>query len=156
MKMQNKRPTSPGWYWYELKGSWSMQPVLVFDGGGELGLIYTLGAISPDCDDSNRDGLVLEDADKEAMWSDKPIQMPALLLSDGLEGNGQMKKKQTIQPAKQIVFQRADPEALDMFDPDTKRCTMNCGPHAQDPRTNKERKFLCDECTTLTPMPSNR
>ncbi|MEG0068145.1 MAG: hypothetical protein RR740_26510, partial [Pseudomonas sp.] len=28
----------------------------------------------------------------------------------------------------------------------TKICVMNCGPHAADPRTEKERKLLCDEC----------
>ncbi|EAQ6244211.1 hypothetical protein B1S15_24475 [Salmonella enterica] len=41
---------------------------------------------------------------------------------------------------------RADPEALAAFDPDTKTCTMNCGPHAADPRSSKERKFLCQDC----------
>lgn len=47
-----------------------------------------------------------------------------------------------------IDFQRADPEELAKFDPRTKVCTMNCGPHADDPRDDKERKFLCDDCLT--------
>jgi hypothetical protein len=57
-------------------------------------------------------------------------------------------KAQTIQT---IEFQRADPEALARFDQNTKRCTMNCGPHMQDPRTRKERMFLCDDCETIAP-----
>lgn len=44
------------------------------------------------------------------------------------------------------TWPRADPEALAAFDPDTKTCTMNCGPHAADPRSSKERKFLCQDC----------
>lgn len=47
-----------------------------------------------------------------------------------------------------IDFQRADPEELAKFDPRTKVCTMNCGPHIDDPRGDKERKFLCDDCVT--------
>lgn len=64
-----------------------------------------------------------------------------------------MKNKQTVQPVKGIVFKRADSEALATFDPDTKRCVMNCGPHAQDPRSNKERQFFCDECITIPAKP---
>jgi hypothetical protein len=45
-----------------------------------------------------------------------------------------------------IEWPRADPELLRKFDPRTKQCTMNCGPHCKDPRTSAERKFLCDEC----------
>jgi hypothetical protein len=41
---------------------------------------------------------------------------------------------------------RADPEALAAFDPSTKVCVMNCGPHAADPRTAAERKLLCQDC----------
>lgn len=48
--------------------------------------------------------------------------------------------------AKPLIFTRANPEALAAFDPRSKLCVMNCGPHAQDPRTAAERKFLCDEC----------
>lgn len=48
-----------------------------------------------------------------------------------------------------IKFDRADPDELAKFDPKTKRCTMNCGPHCDDPRTGKERMFLCDDCETL-------
>ena len=45
-----------------------------------------------------------------------------------------------------INWPRADPVALASFDPRTKTCSMNCGPHALDPRTKAERMFLCDEC----------
>lgn len=45
-----------------------------------------------------------------------------------------------------IVFTRADSRALAKFDADSKVCTMNCGPHRDDPRDLKERKFLCTEC----------
>jgi hypothetical protein len=77
--------------------------------------------------------------------------MPALLLSALLEGNGWMKKKQAAQPVKAIDFRRADPELLAKFDPATKRCTMNCGPHMQDMRSRAECMFLCDDCETITP-----
>lgn len=46
----------------------------------------------------------------------------------------------------EIIFQRADPAALAEFDEASKVCTMNCGPHKDDPRSNKERKFLCEDC----------
>lgn len=45
-----------------------------------------------------------------------------------------------------IEWPRADPEALARFDPKTKTCTMNCGPHEHDPRSWAECKFLCDDC----------
>jgi predicted SprT family Zn-dependent metalloprotease len=45
-----------------------------------------------------------------------------------------------------INWPRADPEALRNFDPAVKTCTMNCGPHALDPRDVKERKYLCGDC----------
>lgn len=45
-----------------------------------------------------------------------------------------------------LLFPRADPVALAKFDPRTKVCTMNCGPHKDDPRDAKERKFLCTDC----------
>lgn len=51
-------------------------------------------------------------------------------------------------PSEPLVFTRADPDALAKFDPKTKSCVMNCGPHADDPRTANERKFLCDDCLT--------
>lgn len=61
-----------------------------------------------------------------------------------------MKQKMTQQPAvsKPIEFTRADPAQLAKFDARTKVCTMNCGPHRDDPRETKERKFLCGECET--------
>lgn len=45
-----------------------------------------------------------------------------------------------------IVWPRADPAALAAFNPDTKLCVMNCGPHVDDPRTSAERKLLCGDC----------
>lgn len=42
-----------------------------------------------------------------------------------------------------------DPAALANFDPRTKVCSMNCGPHADDPRSHAERAFLCPECHTV-------
>lgn len=60
-----------------------------------------------------------------------------------------MRKKLAAPPLETIEFQRADPKALANFDPSTKCCDMNCGPHAQDPRSDAERKFLCDDCITL-------
>ncbi len=57
-------------------------------------------------------------------------------------------------PPQPIVFTRADPSALAKFDPATKVCTMNCGPHLHDPRSADERKFLCDDCVLdMSPMP---
>jgi hypothetical protein len=46
----------------------------------------------------------------------------------------------------QPSFPRADPAELAAFDPATKQCTMNCGPHADDPRDAAERKLLCGDC----------
>jgi len=45
-----------------------------------------------------------------------------------------------------IEFQRAPESELARFDERSKVCTMNCGPHRDDPRSDKERKFLCDDC----------
>ena len=45
-----------------------------------------------------------------------------------------------------LHFTRADPAALAAFDPSTRYCTMNCGPHRDDPRTQAERKLLCGDC----------
>lgn len=45
-----------------------------------------------------------------------------------------------------LQWPRADPAALAAFDPSTKLCTMNCGPHRDDPRTRAERKLLCGDC----------
>lgn len=70
-------------------------------------------------------------------------------LSAGLEGGTIMKNKTTAQTMQAIEFRRADPEALARFDPNTKRCTMNCGPHVQDMRTREERMFFCDDCETI-------
>ena len=56
--------------------------------------------------------------------------------------------------AKRPTFPRADPEALQAFNPSTKTCVMNCGPHMLDPRGANERKFLCDECVP-SPAPND-
>lgn len=53
--------------------------------------------------------------------------------------------------AEPIQFPRADPAALARFDPSSATCTMNCGPHTQDPRTEAERKRLCGDCFTNPP-----
>lgn len=45
-----------------------------------------------------------------------------------------------------VDWPRADPAALAAFDPSTKLCTMNCGPHRDDPRTRAECKLLCGDC----------
>lgn len=50
-----------------------------------------------------------------------------------------------------ICWNRADPNDLDKFDVRTKICTMNCGPHKDDPRSEKERRFLCGDCIVLGP-----
>jgi hypothetical protein len=46
-------------------------------------------------------------------------------------------------------YERADPAALELFDQDTKECTMNCSPGISDPRSAKERKFLCEDCVMV-------
>lgn len=56
--------------------------------------------------------------------------------------------KTTVVYAEPIQWPRADPVALEAFDEDSRPCTMNCGPHRDDPRSSKERKFLCDDCLT--------
>lgn len=53
---------------------------------------------------------------------------------------------ETAEAAAPIEWPRADPDALAAFDPATKVCTMNCGPHARDPRSREERLFLCTDC----------
>lgn len=63
-------------------------------------------------------------------------------------GRGGGKSRRAVTVAQKIEFQRADPKALESFDQNTKVCTMNCGPHRDDPRTDKERKYLCDDCLT--------
>ncbi|MBW7895158.1 MAG: hypothetical protein H3C27_08590 [Opitutaceae bacterium] len=50
-----------------------------------------------------------------------------------------------------IPWPRANPKKLAKFDPKTKRCTMNCGQAAGDPRSKKECIFQCGDCEVLTP-----
>lgn len=52
-------------------------------------------------------------------------------------------------PLAPLMWTRADPATLASFDPRTKVCSMNCGPHADDPRSHAERAFLCPECHTV-------
>lgn len=66
------------------------------------------------------------------------------------------KKARKANPARPRVdrptdWPRADPVGLAAFDPATKTCTMNCGPHGLDPRSREERKFLCDDCVPYQP-----
>lgn len=57
------------------------------------------------------------------------------------------RRKPYSEPAEEpIEWPRADPAALAKFDPQSKVCTMNCGPHGLDPRTRAERLLLCDDC----------
>jgi hypothetical protein len=53
-----------------------------------------------------------------------------------------------------IHWPRADPQALAGFNPQTKVCTMNCGRHAQDPRSNAERLLLCEDCLITNTSPN--
>lgn len=59
--------------------------------------------------------------------------------------------KRAITAAPPIVWERTDPAKLAAFNPDTKVCTMNCGPHQDDPRGSKERKFQCGDCQMEAP-----
>lgn len=54
-------------------------------------------------------------------------------------------------PYQPIQFTRADPEQLAKFDPATRYCHMNCGPHRDDPREREERMFLCGDCYEVDP-----
>ena len=55
-------------------------------------------------------------------------------------------KRPKPEPEPPLVWERADPIALEKFDPSTKHCSMNCGKHAKDPRSYKELKFMCEDC----------
>lgn len=48
-----------------------------------------------------------------------------------------------------VEWPRADPGDLAKFDPATKQCVQNCGPHKHDPRCAKERMFLCADCVSF-------
>jgi len=85
MKMTKNKPVAPGWYWYELPGSWALQPVFVFNGGAD-GLMYTLGMIGHDEDEDDLDGFWLSNASDDAMWSDAPIVPPNASFSRGPSG----------------------------------------------------------------------
>lgn len=76
MQMTTIRPTAPGWYWYELPGSWALQPVRVFNGGEPGELMYTLGSINDGDEDDDLDGFWLFNASDDALWSDEQIAVP--------------------------------------------------------------------------------
>lgn len=65
------------------------------------------------------------------------------------------RKPQPAQPPAAIAIEwpRADPAELAKFDPASKVCNMNCGPHVHDPRSREERLFLCDDCSPKEPAP---
>lgn len=44
------------------------------------------------------------------------------------------------------VWQRTPAADMAGFDPASKVCTMNCGRHIDDPRSEAEFKFQCDDC----------
>ena len=73
MEMTKHKPKTTGWYWYELPGSWALQPVYVFN---DIGMMYTMEPLSHDFNEEEIDGLWLSDASEEALWSDSPILPP--------------------------------------------------------------------------------
>ena len=58
-------------------------------------------------------------------------------------------KKCEVAKADPIEWPRANPAELAKFNQITKVCTMNCGPHRDDPRSDAERRFLCGDCLTM-------
>lgn len=74
---------------------------------------------------------------------DETVQIPSLQVERVLP---------VLRTQEMITFPRAAPAALAAFDPRTKRCTMNCGPSLDDPRSPEERRFLCPDCETV-PLP---
>ena len=60
-------------------------------------------------------------------------------------------KRRPIPVEPEWIWPRADPAQLEAFDPATKQCDMNCGPHRNDPRSAAERKLLCDDCWPVEP-----
>jgi hypothetical protein len=63
------------------------------------------------------------------------------------------RRRPELAPAALIVWTRADLAALASFDPSTTTCTMNCGPHRLDPRTEAERRLVCGDCLRHPPRP---
>jgi hypothetical protein len=58
--------------------------------------------------------------------------------------------KPRLTPLAPLLWPRSDPAELAAFDPRTKRCTMNCGPHRDDPRSQAERQLQCGDCVPTT------
>jgi hypothetical protein len=50
-------------------------------------------------------------------------------------------------------YSRVDPRELQAFDEQSKICNMNCGPSTGDPRSAKERKYLCPDCWVVASRP---
>lgn len=71
IRMTTERPTSPGWYWYTLPGSWAIQPALVDEYENELW--YWLDAIPVGGPD---DGFEMAQCSDVTLWSERPIQTP--------------------------------------------------------------------------------
>lgn len=71
VRMTTERPTSPGWYWYTLPGSWAIQPALVYEYENELW--YWLDAIPVG---EPEDGFEMAQCSDTALWSERPIQPP--------------------------------------------------------------------------------
>ena len=68
MEMTKTKPTGEGWYWFSLKGSWALQPALVFLKDEKL--FYNLGAI-PEMPDKRIYGMELDKVSDIALWGDR-------------------------------------------------------------------------------------
>ena len=64
-------------------------------------------------------------------------------------------RRHPILPQARIDWPRADPAELARFDPQTKVCTMNCGPSRDDSRTPAERQLLCTDCLPRSALGHN-
>jgi hypothetical protein len=70
-QMTKQRPTKTGWFWYKLEGSWALQPCYVFSDGNDL--LYTLDSIGCNERIEDLDGLYINEADVDTLWSKEPI-----------------------------------------------------------------------------------
>ena len=68
-RMTHDRPVMPGWYWYALPDTWTIQPAWVYRYEGELW--YTLDAIP---DGGPDDGFEMAQCSEDAIWSAEPMQ----------------------------------------------------------------------------------
>jgi hypothetical protein len=75
--MTHDRPSKPGWYWYQLSGSWAMQPCYVFTlGHGRTTLYYTLQPIGFYQHNKDIDCFAMEEADDDSVWSEHRLMEP--------------------------------------------------------------------------------